>query len=313
MKRPLSTSREGSLTPLVLAMLTIIVIVGLFIIDMLQVSVLEKRAAAVAKAVALEALYLMQTPEYTPPPGRDTDTRRQRLDAVARANGFDARIFQPLASGDMAVGPTWVRVKIQARNHRVPSQEAIAYGLPAGRIAAGASHRDAKGAMTTTGCLPLGLSRAAAWQQTLDVNLRGENAQGRCLRLQATEDPADHVRFLGSHSGRDVEGVPPPAVEVGQALQVQEADAKFLTEMKARLEGRIVVVPVLHENTVAGFGRMRIVAVNVDQAVVTLAPAPSAVSYAASTGPAGGPQEENSPRSVSPFGLVLVAHLKGRV
>jgi hypothetical protein len=313
MKRPLSTSREGSLTPLVLAMLLILGIVGWFIIESLQVTVLEKRAEAVAEAVALEALYLMQAPEYAPPPGGSEDTRRQRLDAVARANGFDARVFQSLAPGDLAVGPTWVSVKIQARHRRANPQEAFAYGLPAGRIAAGSSHRDARGAMTTTGCLPLGISRAVAGPQPWEVNLRGEKAQGRCLRLEAAADPSDHVRFLGSHSGRDVEGVPPPAVEVGQALEAQEVDARFLTEMKARLEGRIVVLPVLQDNTVAGFGRVRIVTVNVEQAVVTLVPAPSAVSYAASAGPSDGPRQENGPRSVSPFGLVLAAHLKGRV
>jgi len=161
----------------------------------------------------------------------------------------------------------------------------------------------------TTGCLPLGIAASefagAAAGRGIEFRLTGAAPNARCVRLPGAEAPAAaYAAYLTGAAGADAPGaVPPPAVAVGDPVAADEDAGGFLSALARRRPDCSVVVPLLDGERVAGFGLVRIEAVDRDAGAVTATVAPAAVLRGAM--PRGAPTAEPG------AGQLLAVRLEG--
>ena len=311
--------RAGSLQPLIVALLLLLWLLGLGLLALYRDTVLQQQALAAAEAVASQALRSLQPPEYAlpDPTPEERSLDLGQLNQLAQANGLGPAAFEPITADDMDVGPTWVRVTPKSKNPRAKSVAVIANGVPAGRIEAGHAWLDEGGEpVGTTGCLPLGVQIAALPDTdgagtSFWLQMATSKPQAVCLRLSAVSNaPEQQVRYLGFKPAEPLEGLPPPAIEMGDVVSAQPPSAGFLAELRRRLRGRVVVVPLLSGDAVVGFGRLRLEDANLERMAVRFALAPSAVVRAAAASARGEPASDRQPGHVSPYGLALRTELR---
>ena len=116
--------------PLVFAMVLTVALLGAIAIEAARAKLEEQQAAAIAHAVSTEILVAIKTT-------RAPDTTRPRLstyrlDALARANGYDPERFHPVHAGDIEVGADWVRVTVRARHRGATARSATVHYVAAG-------------------------------------------------------------------------------------------------------------------------------------------------------------------------------------
>lgn len=319
MNRRASQSRQGMvLFPVIFMLVVVTLLLGWMLIRAASDAALANQAVAVAESAATDLLGSLQPPEYADPEvPSPSGPALTRVRQVAAANGMDTRLLAPLTADDIVVGPTWVHVAVRSRGRDGIAGQALACGLPAGRIAAGQVRVDDKGQrIGASGCLPVGIQLAALpssgdGPDSRWISLTGSNTQAQCLQLMADVDPADHVRFLGGDSEGKGAVRPPPAVEVGDAPRGIAASGAFWEELQKRLAGRTVVVPLLLDDRVVGFGRVKLDEIDTERGAIRVTLAPSAVVKSCGFSPRSAdvaPRDVQAP--VAAFGLALAAQVR---
>lgn len=310
-------SQRGSLTPAVLALVTLMLFVCIMLVVRVAGMTTRLRALSAAEETALAGLSTLHPPEYAPREMSGTANLEVGLDPWISASarvGTDPVLFETFGPNSVHFGATRVDVVIRPKWGGRKPVRGSARGIPASAIGAGKAWFDDRNRVIgATGCFPIGIDASALPQGRRDrsdrfaVALSGDDAQASFLELPGSNsEPADQMRFLGFLPSTGVEGEPPPAVSVGDDVVRVTDQTELVALMNERLVGRILIVPVLIDDSIVAFARLRTLTIDAESSVVEFDLAPSAVARSARAGSAFPPQEAVQDES-PPWGLVLAA------
>jgi len=297
-------------------MAILVIMFGVMVLNFLAWIIATEQAQAVAEAVALSSLTLLYPEAEMASTQADKDRFWQRVQTIAEANGGASPGLKPLNPSDMELQPARVRVTVHVQRGSVRSCVATAIGEPAGKIASGRIRYDSAGRPAqTAGCLPLAVSRAAfdefADGRIACLTLDADSPAAMWVRLPGTEvDALGHLHYLSFRGDDPLTGVPPPSVERGDRLLPAPAPNELTRVLGERFTGRTVVVPLVEDDVVVGFGRLRIVSADPEKQAITASTAPSAVSALAQASHGRG-VVVNTEANTPSFGMFLRARLEG--
>jgi hypothetical protein len=302
---------------MVLLFLMVLGIAGFFVLDSYQNSVTRRQGRAAAEAVALEVIRALHPPPYAPPAlpdGADPRMRLSHLRRLAAANGLGKLTFDPLEADAIEIGPTWVTVRVHSPDPAVGTIRAVAEGIPAGRIAGGPVPGNRTRNAIGSGCAPFCIPVAAVpfADEPTELTFEIGRPPGQAYLISLAGRPIDlraWIRDLGASITGPVSSI--PEMSVGDLVSPADPAPELMSLLQERLEGRIVILPYVHQGRVRGFGRVELAQIDPDTGTLRLVLAPSAVVQSAKPGRSGIFSGGPSSMRVSPFGLALRAQLKG--
>ena len=311
------SGRAGSIQPLIVLGMLVVFLFGLILLERERDAVRHSQGLAVARAVALDGLRALHAPEYVSAGMQTigTEDLMERLRRVAAANGLTGKTFFELSEHDVSLGPTWLSVTVRSREPGVQPATAVAVGRPAGKIRAGRVEWNDEGAVrSVAGCLPLGVQQAhlpySGEPLPVTLPLSGPEAAAGFVGLPGAEaGPVAYVRFLAGRSGEGVAA--PPAVTVGDRVELLEPAPEYLAALRGLLRERVVIVAYLDGDEVVGFGRVLLKDVRDEPAALDVVLAPSAVAVSVTGDRKARFAKDLAQADVSPCGLALRMQLEG--
>jgi hypothetical protein len=307
-------AKAGSLQLPLLFLLALFVAIGFWVGRHSREAVVARKAVYAADAVATNGLLLLHPMEYTPPGLEVPLDPAAQLDILARValvNGHFPELFEPLEEGDFSVSGVQFAVTLHPLAPGMTSFTGAWHGIPAARLGPGRVWTNELGlAVAATGVTPLGAQVGALPVNNplpVELVLDGPGAPLSLLQWPGSDpDVTSHLLALGFTHGALPEGAPPPALEPGQLVQRLPPLPGPVAQLQARLIGRVLVLPLLQNDQVVDFARVRLLQVIPDAPPrLLVALAPSAVVRAAL-----GPEEPRNlpapgPGEVEAFGRVL--------
>lgn len=309
-----SNPRCGSIQLPLLFALALVLLVGFRVGANHLEAVVARKAVFAADAVATAGVYLLRPMEYTPPALEAPLSPAARLDILsrmARVNGIYPELFSPMAEADISAGPVSLAVTLRPLDPDMAPFTGEVHGIPAPRMSGGRVWTNELGqAIAATGVLPLGVQAAALPVNDpvpVDLALGGVGEPLSFLQWSSSlASVVPHLESLGYTFGAAPAGVPPPALDEGATVSRLVPAQPMVDALQALHTGRVVLLPVLNGDTVAGFARVRVHLVTATAPhQVRLGLAPSAAARCA-LAPA---QPRNLPvpsaASIEAFGRVL--------
>ena len=307
MRKAWPSPRRGSIQLPLLFALALFFGLGFRFGDFFREDVVARKSVYGVEAAATAALYLLQPMEYTPPVLEAVLPPAALLDIIRRTllvNGQFPELFEPLTPGDVAAGPSSVSIRVRPLDPDMHEYTGLVYGIPAMRVGPGRVWTNEVGlAIAATGALPLGVQRASVVSGTpvpFEVVV-GDVSQPASFLQWGVSAPGvlPHLVALGFFPGAPPGGTPPPGLAVGEGVNRLTPLQSMVDEVRARLVGRVVLLPLLEGDLVAGFARARILSLSATPPyLLTLGLAPSAAARTAL-----GPAEPRNVPVPAPSGL----------
>lgn len=263
-------SKGGSIQLPLLFALMLFLSLGLRFGDYFREEVVARKAVYGVEAAATAALYLLQPMEYTPPSLEVPIPPPALLDVVQRTtlvNGHYPELFEPITQADLVTGPVSVALSVHPLDPDMHSYTGRVYGIPAMQIGPGRVWTNEVGmAVASTGVFPLGVQRFVVppsnpFPLPFEVVI-GDASQPASFLQWGASDPAilSHLVALGYFHGTPPGGLPPPGMSVDQTVARLLPLQPMVDEIRMRMIGRVVLLPLLAGDRVTSFARARIFA-----------------------------------------------------
>ena len=282
--------------------------------DFFREDVIARKSVYGVEAAATAALYLLQPMEYTPPALEAPIPPASFLDIIGRTllvNGHFPELFEPLMPEDVITGPSSVSIRVRPFDPDMHDYTGLVRGIPAMRLGPGRVWTNDVGhAISATGAFPLGVQISSVVPDTpvpFEVVVGDTTHPASFLQWGASSPSVlPHLVSLGFFPGGPPEGTPPPGLAIGESVLRLPPLQPMVDEVRARLLGRVVLLPLLQGDQVAGFARARILSLTASPPyLLMLGLAPSAAARTAL-----GPAEPRNvpvpaPDAIPVFGGVL--------